>query len=86
VKLRAEVVQSKSDDRGAMIDPWYVAATARARAHATSVFGDADYAMQWLHEPSDALGGATPVKLLATAGGDEIVRAELSAIEQGQPV
>jgi uncharacterized protein (DUF2384 family) len=53
--------------------------------YAVSAFGEADYAVQWLKEPNEALGGAVPLKLLATVEGDEIVRAELGAIEHGLP-
>ncbi len=58
---------------------------ARALVYAVNAFGEADYAVQWLKEPSEALGGAVPLKLLATVEGDEIVRAELGAIEHGLP-
>jgi putative toxin-antitoxin system antitoxin component (TIGR02293 family) len=59
---------------------------ARAIVHAVSVFEDARYAIQWLKEPSEALGGATPLSLLATVEGDEVVHAELGAVEHGMPV
>jgi putative toxin-antitoxin system antitoxin component (TIGR02293 family) len=58
---------------------------ARALVYAVSAFGETDYAVQWLKEPNEALGGAVPLKLLATVEGDEIVRAELGAIEHGLP-
>ena len=59
---------------------------ARALVYAVSVFGETGYAVKWLKEPSEALGGEIPLKLLATAEGDEIVRAELGGIEHGLPV
>ena len=59
---------------------------ARAIVHAVSVFEDAGYAVQWLKDPSEALGGATPLSLLATVEGDELVHAELGAVEHGMPV
>lgn len=58
---------------------------ARALIYAVSALGASDYAVQWLKEPNEALGGAVPLKLLATVEGDEIVRAELGAIEHGLP-
>jgi putative toxin-antitoxin system antitoxin component (TIGR02293 family) len=58
---------------------------ARALVYAVSVFGETDYAVQWLKERNEALGGAVPVTLLATVEGDEIVRTELGAIEHGLP-
>ncbi len=58
----------------------------RALVYAVNVFGETGYAVQWLKEPSEALGGAVPLKLLATVEGDEIVRTELGAIEHGLPV
>jgi putative toxin-antitoxin system antitoxin component (TIGR02293 family) len=59
---------------------------ARALVYAVSVFGETEYAVQWLKEPNEALGGEVPLKLLATVEGDEIVRAEIGAIEHGLPV
>lgn len=59
---------------------------ARAIVHAVSVFEDAGYAVQWLKEPNEALAGTTPLSLLATVEGDEVVHAELGAIEHGLPV
>ncbi len=58
---------------------------ARALVYAVSVFGETGYAVQWLKEPNEALGGVIPVQLLATVEGDEIVRTELGAIEHGLP-
>ena len=59
---------------------------ARAIVHSVSVFEDAAYAVQWLKEPNEALGGATPLTLLATVEGDEVVHTELGAVEHGMPV
>jgi len=59
---------------------------ARAIVHAVSVFENAGYAVQWLKEPSETLGGATPLSLLATVEGDELVHTELGAVEHGMPV
>jgi putative toxin-antitoxin system antitoxin component (TIGR02293 family) len=59
---------------------------ARAIVHAVSVFEDAGYAVQWLKEPNEALGGTTPLSLLATVEGDEVVHSELGAVEHGMPV
>lgn len=58
---------------------------ARAQAHAVSVFGETDYAVQWLKQPNKALGGAVPLNLLATVEGVEAVRVDLSAIEHCLP-
>lgn len=58
---------------------------ARALIHAASTFEDVDYAVQWLKEPNEALGGVQPLSLLATVEGDEVVHAELGAIEHGLP-
>ena len=59
---------------------------ARAIVHAVSVFEDASYAVRWLKEPNEALGGAIPLSLLATVEGDEVLHAELGAVEHGMPV
>lgn len=58
---------------------------ARALVYAVNVFGETEYAVHWLKEPNEVLGGAVPLRLLATVEGDEIVRAELGAIEHGLP-
>src|SRR5262245_42568425 len=39
---------------------------ARALVMAVSVFGEADYAVQWLKESNEALGGSVPLQLVAT--------------------
>jgi uncharacterized protein (DUF2384 family) len=57
----------------------------RALKYAVSVFGETGYAMQWLNEPNEAMGGAVPLKLLTTVEGEKVVRAELAAIEHGLP-
>ena len=59
---------------------------ARAVVLAVSVFGETHYAIEWLKGPNEALGGAPPLALVATVEGDEVVRAELGAIEHGLPV
>ncbi len=59
---------------------------ARAVVHAVSVFGDANYAVQWLKEPNEALGGEAALNLLATIEGDDVVHAEIGAVEHGLPV
>jgi putative toxin-antitoxin system antitoxin component (TIGR02293 family) len=58
----------------------------RALVYAVNAFGETEYAVRWLKEPNEALGGTVPLRLIATVEGDEIVRAELGAIEHGLPV
>jgi putative toxin-antitoxin system antitoxin component (TIGR02293 family) len=77
LEQRAHLSRSDSD---------FLYRIARALVYAVSVFGEAGYAVQWLKEPNEALGGAVPLKLVATVEGDEIVRAELGGIEHGLPV
>jgi uncharacterized protein (DUF2384 family) len=50
-----------------------------------SVFEDAAAAVDWLKEPNEALGGVAPLSLLVTIEGDEVVHAELGAVEHGLP-
>jgi len=50
---------------------------------ATAVFEDADLARGWLKEPIPALGGRTPLSLLDTSTGIELVMTELVRIEYG---
>jgi|GEM_PF-953646 len=52
---------------------------ARAIVRAVSVFGETEYAVQWLKEPNEALGGAVPLSLVGTVEGNEILHAELGA-------
>jgi len=59
---------------------------ARAIVHAVSVFENAEYAIQWLKEPNEAMAGERPLSLLATVEGDELVHTELGAVEHGLPV
>ncbi len=58
---------------------------ARALVYAVSAFGETHSAVRWLKESNEALGGAVPLELLTTVEGDEIVRTEIGAIEQGLP-
>jgi len=82
-KTLNELVQRKHLSRA---DSDFLYRIARAIVHSVSVFGEADYAVQWLKEPNEALAGVSPLSLLATVEGDEIVHAELGAIEHGLPV
>ena len=59
---------------------------ARAVVRAVNVFAKADYAVEWLKEPNEALGGAVPLSLVVTIEGDEVLHAELGAVEHGLPV
>jgi putative toxin-antitoxin system antitoxin component (TIGR02293 family) len=59
---------------------------ARAVVRAASVFGEVDYAVKWLKESNEALGGIVPLTLVATIEGDEVLNAELGAVEHGLPV
>src|SRR5262245_46789162 len=52
---------------------------------AAKVFGDTEAALIWLKTPNEALGGAVPFRLLATIEGEEVVGAELGAIDHGLP-
>lgn len=52
-------------------------------AKATEVFEDAALAKEWLKEPIPALGGRTPLSLLDTSTGIELVMTELVRTEYG---
>jgi putative toxin-antitoxin system antitoxin component (TIGR02293 family) len=52
-------------------------------AKATDVFEDAALAKEWLKESIPALGGRTPLSLLDTSTGIELVMTELVRIEYG---
>ncbi len=58
---------------------------AHAIARAVSAFDDADYAIQWLMAPNEALGGSRPLDLLATVEGEDAVHSMLGAAEHGLP-
>jgi putative toxin-antitoxin system antitoxin component (TIGR02293 family) len=81
-KTLNELVERKHLSRA---DSDLVFRIARAVVHAVSVFGDAGYAVDWLKEPNEALGGSAPLRLLATIEGDEVVHAEIGAVEHGLP-
>jgi putative toxin-antitoxin system antitoxin component (TIGR02293 family) len=81
-KTLNELVERKHLSRA---DSDLVFRIARAVVHAVSVFGDASYAVDWLKEPNEALGGSAPLRLLATVEGDEVVHAEIGAVEHGLP-
>lgn len=56
---------------------------ARILAHALEVFGDDKDAQLWLKESKQALGGRTPLEMLASEPGAEQVDLMLSRIEHG---
>jgi putative toxin-antitoxin system antitoxin component (TIGR02293 family) len=82
-KTLNELVQRKRLSRA---DSDFLYRMARAVVRAVSVFGNSDYAVEWLKAPSEALGGVAPLSLVATVEGDEVLHAELGAIEHGLPV
>ena len=53
---------------------------------ACSVLEDPDEALAWLKEPSEPLGGKTPLDLLSTAEGESLVNHELMQMEYAHPV
>jgi len=57
-----------------------------AFAKALRLFGNESDAYGWLNEPSFPLGDVTPLSLLSTAQGFELVLYELSQMEFGHPV
>ncbi len=56
---------------------------AQVIAMSTTVFDSRPKAIQWLHSPLHALGGATPLSKLGTEIGTSRVHELLSAIEYG---
>ncbi len=56
---------------------------ARVAGLAAEVLGDVDAAHRWLKSPNRALGGRTPLSLLDTAPGAELVTDVLERIEHG---
>jgi len=53
---------------------------------ACRLFGNESDAYAWMNEPSIPLGNVTPLSLLATEEGLELVLYELIAMEYGLPV
>ncbi len=47
------------------------------------VFGDAAAFRRWLEKPAYGLGEMTPMELMHTSGGIDLIREELSRIETG---
>ena len=53
---------------------------------ACSVLEDKNEALAWLKEPSEPLGGSTPLELLGTSEGERLVIDELMQMEYAHPV
>ena len=58
----------------------------RVRTRAAEVLGSGSAAEDYMHTRNFALGGATPMELLAQAGGESSIMRELDAAEGGGPV
>lgn len=71
----AEPLSSDESDR--------VSRVAKVFRRAVEVFADQAQATMWMTEPITTLGGKTPVSLLDTVEGYELVAAMLSRIEYG---
>lgn len=56
---------------------------AEVAARGSEVFGDREKFLQWMNLPSKALAGRTPMDLLETRFGAEMVLGELGRIEHG---
>jgi putative toxin-antitoxin system antitoxin component (TIGR02293 family) len=56
---------------------------ARVTAHAERVFGDRTKAHRWMRKPSPMLDGATPLVLLKTETGAQLVEQTLHRIDYG---
>jgi putative toxin-antitoxin system antitoxin component (TIGR02293 family) len=52
-------------------------------AEAFEGFGDPDKAMSWMRRTNRALGGKTPLEMIATEAGTALVRRSLGAIAYG---
>ena len=58
----------------------------RVAVMAAELMGSAEEGRRYLRTPNFALGGATPLELLKTAEGEQLVLAELQAQADGGPV
>jgi putative toxin-antitoxin system antitoxin component (TIGR02293 family) len=56
---------------------------AEVAARGTNVFEDKEKFLSWIHQPSKALGDKTPMSLLSSRFGTEMVLDELGRIEHG---
>ncbi len=56
---------------------------AEVAARGIEVFGDQDRFLAWMNQPNVALGGRTPLSLLGSSFGTEMVLEELGRIEHG---
>jgi uncharacterized protein (DUF2384 family) len=52
-------------------------------AAATRYIGDEENAKQWIQAPHPFLGGKTPLELVGTAEGDELILQSLMSIAYG---
>lgn len=60
-----------------------IARLARVTAHAQRAFGDPVAALEWLRTRNPALGDETPLRLLRTGSGANLVESVLTRIEYG---
>ena len=58
----------------------------RVATRAAELFASAEAGRRYLKTPNFALGGATPLELLRTAQGEQLVLAELQSQDAGGPV
>ena len=62
---------------------WAVLRTAKALAKAEEVLEDRDMAAKWFKREIRSLGGVTPISLMDTDSGFELVMKTLGKIEHG---
>lgn len=56
---------------------------AEASQEGMKFFGSLSFYLQWLHQPSMALGGLKPIQLLSSSYGKDMVVAELQRMQSG---
>lgn len=82
---RRTMARRKREPKLARAESQAVVRVARVVARATEVFGAMDSAQAWLRRPNRALGGSSPLSLLDTEPGMEMVVDTLGRIEHGLP-
>jgi putative toxin-antitoxin system antitoxin component (TIGR02293 family) len=80
---RRTLAHSRTKPRLSVEQSDRIARAASVFAHAHEVFANVDKANHWMRQPNRALDGATPLSLLRTGSGAQLVETILTRIAYG---
>jgi len=84
--LSIKTAWQKLDDRLSRSEGEQALRLSRVATLGTELLGSTDAGRRYLHTPNFALGGSTPLELLKTAEGEQLVLTELQTQAGGGPV